>query len=371
MVAGEASGDMKAGRVLEVLRRRYPRLHVYGMGSDELRWAGAELVADASEIAVVGITEVLGVLGRAREIFAEILAEVDRRGTRLAVLVDFPEFNLRLAKALERRGVTVVYYVSPQIWAWRRWRVKTIARYVSRMLVLFPFEVDFYADSGVPVTHVGHPLVDEVAAGRHVWDDLEEPPSSYRIALLPGSRRSEVKKVLPIQLAAAERIAARAPVEFVLMRASTVPRAELEAHLASSPLAIEILDRREVERLRTCHLALCAAGTATLEVGLYGTPMVVVHRVSVGSYLLGRLLVRLEHASLVNLILGRQVVPELLQGRARPELIASGSLRLLTDRAAVDRMREGLAELREAIGPPGASGRAADEIGRFLGGHNT
>jgi len=197
VVAGEASGDLHGARLIAELRQRVPGLTTFGLGGDEMRAAGLEAVAHSSEISVVGITEVLKVLPRAREIFAGLLREVDRRRPALAVLVDFPDFNLRLAKELKTRNVEVVYYISPQVWAWRRGRVKKIARLVDRMLVLFPFEVDFYRGHGIQVVHVGHPLVDEVPVLPQGWDRGEPAGEPYRVALLPGSRTSEVEALLP------------------------------------------------------------------------------------------------------------------------------------------------------------------------------
>ncbi len=366
IVAGEASGDLHAARLLQALRQLRPDLAAFGMGGGELEAAGFDLVAASSEISVVGITEVLGILRRARQIFHQLLAEVDRRGTRVAILVDFPDFNLRLAKALEARGVRVIYYVSPQVWAWRQGRVKTIARVVDRMLVLFPFEVDFYHGHGVPALHVGHPLVDEVPVLPQVWDrgPAEEP---FHVALLPGSRRSEVAVLLPILVQAAQCLAGRVRARFSLIRAPSIPVETVERALSDSDLEVEVVSRGRYPRIASCHLALCAAGTATLEVGLLGTPMVVVHKVAWPSYWLARLLVRLPHASLVNLILQRGVVPELLQGEARPETICRAALDLLSDHDAIRRLRGALADLRERIGPPGASRRAAEEILRLAG----
>ncbi|MDP9121722.1 MAG: lipid-A-disaccharide synthase, partial [Acidobacteriota bacterium] len=225
VVAGEASGDLHGARLLSELRGLMPGLRAFGLGGQELRAAGLETLADSGEVAVVGITEVLKVLPRIRQVFAEILREVDRRRPRAALLVDFPDFNLRLAGELKRRGVPVVYYISPQVWAWRRGRVKTIARRVDRMLVLFPFEVEFYRQTGVAAVHVGHPLVDEVPRLPGAWEDgAPQPPEPYRIALLPGSRSSEIASLLPALLGAVRLLAAQLPIEVRLIKAPTVPR---------------------------------------------------------------------------------------------------------------------------------------------------
>jgi lipid-A-disaccharide synthase len=366
MVAGEASGDLHGARLLSELRRRVPGLAAFGLGGDELRAAGLEAVAHSAEISVVGITEVLKVLPRAKEIFASLLQEVERRRPALAVLVDFPDFNLRLARELKSRGVRVVYYISPQVWAWRRGRVKTIARIVDRMLVLFPFEVGFYQEHGVDVVHVGHPLVDEVPELPQAWDRGEPAGGPYRIALLPGSRASEVEALLPTLLEAVRVLAGRLPVEAHLVKAPTIPRELLEEHVQLSGLPVVIVEEDRFQGIADSHLALCASGTATLEVGLLGTPMIMVYRLASWTYLLAKLLVRLPNVSLVNLVSEKKVVPELIQGEANPERIAAEAERLLTDAAAREEMRTGLAGLRARLGEGGASGRAADQVAALL-----
>lgn len=368
MVAGEASGDLHGARLLQELRSLRSDIEPFGLGGDELRAAGLDCVADSSEISVVGITEAFKILRRARQIFAGLLSEVDRRRAAAAVLIDFPDFNLRLAKALRQRGVQVFYYISPQVWAWRRGRVKTIARLVDQMLVVFPFEVDFYRRHGVEATHVGHPLVDEVPQLPHVWDRELEEGEPYHVSLLPGSRKSEVEVLLPILLGAAELLAAELPARFSLIRASTIPRQAVEEVLARTPLDVRLVSDDRFQTIAESHLALCAAGTATLEVGLLGTPMIVTHRVHLWSYLLGLLLVRLPYASLVNLLLDQPAVPELLQRQARPDRISRQAAELLKNADRRSEMRAALSRLRERIGPPGASRRTAREILRHLSG---
>lgn len=371
VVAGEASGDLHGARLLTELQQMIPGVRAFGMGGDELTAAGLETVADSAEVSVVGIVEALKILPKAREIFRRLLDEVDRRGARTAVLIDFPDFNLRLAKELERRGVSVVYYVSPQIWAWRRGRVKAIAKRVTKMLVLFPFEVDFYRGHGVEVVHVGHPLVDEVPELPQVWEKGPPREGPYRVALLPGSRRSEVSALLPSLLQAVRRLAEELPIEARLVRAPAIPRSLLEEAVALEGLPVEIVDgdrERRFEVVAGSHLALCASGTATLETGLLGTPLIVVYRLATWTYWLARLLVRLPHVALVNLVLERRAVPELIQHEADPERIASTAADLLRDPARIATIRQDLADLRPRLGEPGASRRAAREVAETLGG---
>ena len=374
LVAGEASGDLHAARLLSELRGRTQGLDVWGLGSDEMAAAGCDLLADSREIAVVGIAEVLKILPRARQIFDQLLEEVDRRGTRVAVLVDFPDFNLRLAKQLHRRGVRVVYYISPQVWAWRKGRVKTIARTVDRMLVLFPFEVPFYEGHGIEVRHVGHPLVEEVPELPQAWQTSSKtslqapnPAEPATLALLPGSRKSEVRALLPTLLDTAALMARRRPLRVRLIQAPSLPESLVDELLAAGPgLEVERVRRGRFEAIAESHLALCASGTATLEVGLLTTPLVVVYRLNPFSYWLGRMLVDLPHVSMVNLVLDEGVVPEIIQGDFQPENLATVAGDLLSDRAAIDRMRSKLAELRPRLGARGASGRAAEAVAEVL-----
>jgi lipid-A-disaccharide synthase len=365
LVAGEASGDLHAARLLSEMTRRSPGVRAFGLGGDELRAAGMETLWDSSEVAVVGITEVLSVLPRARRIFHGLLDAAEERGARCAVLVDSPELNLRLARALKRRGLTVVYYVSPQVWAWRRRRIRTIRQVVDRMLVLFPFEEAFYREHGVDVVHVGHPLVDEVPRRDHIWDRPAPAATEgrFRVALLPGSRASEIERLAPVFLEAGALLAGRLPVDLVWIKAPGLARERVEALIGRSRIPVDVVASADrLRELARCHLAICASGTATLEVGLVGTPMVVAYRVAPWSSLVARLMVRLPHFSLVNLVSGGSVVPELFQGEATGERIAERAEALLRDPEAIARMRRGLAELRGRLGERGASARAAAAV---------
>lgn len=372
VVAGEASGDLHAARLLSELKRVRPDLRPFGMAGEESAKAGVELLAESREVAVVGITEVLRVLPRAREVFDLLVAEAAKRRPPVALLVDFPEFNLRLVKKLKRLGVRVVYYVSPQVWAWRRGRVRMIARWVDRMLVLFPFEQAFYDAHGVQVEHVGHPLVDEVPELPQAWDAPHAADGPRRLVLLPGSRRSEVEKLLPVMLQSAVELARQVPLCVTLVRAQTIAPEQLQRHLDEAGLAaagvkVDVVDSDQ----RFCvvassHLVLCASGTATLEVALLRTPLLVLYRLHRGSYWLGKLMVRLPWFSLVNLVLDEEVVPELLQAEANPERIAAESLRLLTDARARAAMRQRLGEVRGRLGATGASVRAATAVAELL-----
>ncbi|MEM8960085.1 MAG: lipid-A-disaccharide synthase [Acidobacteriota bacterium] len=360
IVAGEASGDLHGARLLSALKRRRPDLAAFGLGGRELEDVGLEPVADVSEITVVGLVEVLRILERAKQILATVLEEVDRRQVSGAVLIDFSGFNLRLAQRLHERGIPIVYFVSPQVWAWRKNRVKTIARTVSRMLVLFPFEEAFYREHGVQAEHVGHPLVDEVPQLPQAWDIAPPDGRPLEVSLLPGSRNGEVRSLLPVMLDAVGRMAATGSIKVNLIEAPSVDGTIFDELLAD-------FDATEVERVRDdrfrriadSHLALCASGTATLEVGLLTTPMLVLYRLAPWTYWIARTMVRLPHVCMVNLVLDERVVPELIQGQANGRHVAEVATALVNDREAVRTMRTRLSELRPALGDGGSVERAA------------
>ncbi|HRC86195.1 MAG TPA: lipid-A-disaccharide synthase [Thermoanaerobaculia bacterium] len=368
VVAGEASGDLHGARLLAAARRQLPDLAPFGLGGEELAKVGFDAVAKSSEIAVVGITEVARILRRARQIFHQLLAEVDRRKPKAAILIDSPDFNLRLARELRRRGVKVLYYISPQVWAWRSGRVETIRERVDRMWVLFSFEEELYRRVGVEVVWVGHPLVDEVPRLPQIWD--AGPPEAgepYRVALLPGSRRSEVAALFPLLLEATRRLAERLPIAPRLIVAPGLDAEAMAQQARAAGVELEIVRDGRFAALAASHLALCASGTATLEVGLLTTPLLVTYRVGRLTALLGRLLLRLPHISLVNLVLGKGAVPELLQAEARPETLAARAAELLTHPQQVAAMRADLALLRGRLGSSGAAERAAAELVKELG----
>ncbi|HEY3120518.1 MAG TPA: lipid-A-disaccharide synthase [Vicinamibacteria bacterium] len=360
---GEPSGDLYAAELVRELLRREPTLEAFGLGGDRLAEQGARLLAHVRELAVVGLLEVVKHLSRLRAVFAGVLDEVDRRPPDAAVLIDYPDFNLRLARELRRRGIPVVYYVSPQVWAWRRGRVHAIRRDVSLMLVIFPFEEAIYREAGVRVRFVGHPLVDlvrppdrSVFLARHGLD-----PGRRLVAVLPGSRPREVAHNLPPLAGAVERLArARPELQFVAVSAPTLPPGTLEAPLA--PLGARVVSGEAHGALGSADLALVASGTATVEAALLGTPMIVVYRLAALTYVLGRPFVRVPHYAMVNLIAGRRLVPELIQRDFTPDRVAAEALALLEDPSRISAVREALAQVRDRLGPPGASGRAAEDV---------
>ena len=350
------------------LRATEPGLEVFGLGGDHLEAQGASLLAHTRDLAMVGITEVVRHIGRLHRLFGRVVSEIDRRRPDVAVLVDYPDFNLRLARQLKARGVPVVYYVSPQIWAWKSGRIRAIRDTVTRMLVIFPFEEELYRRAGVDVTFVGHPLVD---AARPIEDRgtfLREQgldPQRPVVALLPGSRHGEVAHNLPPLAGAVTLLAARRPdLQFLLARAPGLDNRLFDGPLAGTP--VRVLEGRSHAVLGSAAVALVASGTATVETALIGTPMVVVYRLSPLTYFLGRPFVHVDRYAMPNLVARRLVVPELIQADFTPERVAAEALSLLENGARAEAMRRDLAEVRLKLGGPGASQRAAAIVTRLL-----
>jgi lipid-A-disaccharide synthase len=365
---GEPSGDLYAGELVRHLRPHRPGLEVFGPGGDHLLAEGADLLAHVRDMAMVGITEVVRHVRRLHAILDRVVTEVDRRPPDAAVLIDYPDFNLRLARDLRRRDIPIVYYVSPQVWAWKRGRLKTIRETVARMLVIFPFEEPLYRDAGVPVRFVGHPLVDLVhpAPDRAAFlACLGLDAERTVVALLPGSRVPEVEHNLPPLVEASVRIRRERPdLQFLLAIASSLDAAWVAGKLAGTSIVPVVGQTHAV--VGASALALVASGTATVETALLGTPMVVVYRLSALTYALGRPFVRVPHFAMVNLIADRRIVPELIQRDFTAERVAIEALDLLNDPSRTRAMKEDLALVRRRLGEPGASERAGREVLQIL-----
>jgi lipid-A-disaccharide synthase len=369
IVAAEASADLHAARALEELRRLRPGVEAWGMGGPRLREAGLETLHRSEEMSVMGLAEVIPKIPTILRIMRSIAAAAAARRPRVALLVDSPDFNLPLAKRLKKLGVKVVYYVSPTVWAWRRGRVRTIARVVDRMLCILPFEERFYAGTGVSARFVGHPFAERPlpAVAERYREQLRLPPGRTTVALVPGSRRSEVKRIFPAMLAAAELVRRHHPdAQFVVPVAPGLDEGALRPWLAGhAGLPVALVPGQADAAVGASDAALVKSGTSVLEAALMLRPMVVVYKLSWISYLVGRLLVRLRFFGLVNLLAGRAVVPELLQGQASPERMAGELEKLLDDPEARRAQLEGLSEVRRSLGEPGAPRRVAEEIARM------
>jgi lipid-A-disaccharide synthase len=357
IVAGEASGDMHGAKLAEALLAGPAPPALIGVGGERMRAAGVQVAVDAHRLAVVGITEVLAKLPRILDGMRTAKRLITDRRPDLLILIDFPDFNLHLAAFAKKHAVPVLYYISPQIWAWRQGRVRRIRRIVDHMAVILPFEEAFYRRHGVPVTFVGHPLMDRYGP----------PPESApraagdrtTIGLLPGSRDSEIEKLLPLMLAAAVLVGRQRPARFLLSQAASVTPALIDRLKASSEADVVLHRGPTGELLQQADLVVTKSGTSTLEAALHATPMVIVYKVSPLSYHLGKALIRVPHIGLVNLIAGRRVATELIQHEASPEAVAEAVLSLLDDPERMAGMRAALRDVARRLGAPGASRQVA------------
>ena len=367
LVAGEASGDRIGARLIEQLAARVPGARFVGMGGPLMCAAGLEPLFDANEIAVMGFVDVVPRVRRILEVLDGIATWAVENRPAAAVLIDIPDFNLRLALPLQERGIPVAYYVAPMAWAWRPGRARTLRQRVDKLLCIYPFEEAWFRSRAVPATFVGNPLLEEPALANGAdraacREALGLAPADEVVALLPGSRHGEVDRLLPTLLDAAERLAARrGGIRFVLPIASSLERSFIEGHLAGRPVRAILCDAAAVAVGAADAAAVCS-GTATLETALLGTPMVVVYRSSPANWMLVKLLVDLDHASIVNILAGREVVPELLQDALTADALADRLASLLDDGEARRAMREAFAALRAELGGGGASVRAAEEV---------
>ncbi len=366
VVAGEISGDMHAAGLLRALRPLWPGLDVFGIGGEALREQGADLLYDVNDMAVFGLPEALRRLPFFRRAFRDLLREVDKRKPSVALLVDYGGFNLRLARELKRRGIRVIYFISPQVWASRPGRIPVMAEVIDRLLVIFPFEPEVFAGTRLKVNYVGHPLVDEAEAVLAAPAADLSWQGAPRIALLPGSRRQEIDRILPVLWQAAARIEGLHPaVSFRIAAPNAETARHIEAKLAQGTLgptnwAVQTAQTRQI--LRQADAAFVASGTATVEAALLRCPMVVTYRTSPFMYLLGKRLVRVPYIGMVNLIAGRELCPERIQDQATPQSLAAAMLPLLGDTEERHRTIDGLASIAEKLGPPGAYARAAERV---------
>jgi lipid-A-disaccharide synthase len=364
VVAGEVSGDIHAGNMLAELHRIDPKIRAFGVGGERLVAANLEPLASTDELAHMGLVEVLRELPRIRQIMRRLVSAAERRRPAVAVLVDSPDFNLRVAARLRKFGIPVVLYVSPQLWAWRRGRVRVVRRLAREVLCILPFEVPFYEAHGVRARYVGHPLVDEI--DRVGLLDRAATPERGRVAMLPGSRTMEIRQLLPVMLHALRKIPAREISEAVLVEAPGM-EGEIDAVLAADGTEPRLRRvRGDVRRreLAGCELAWTASGTATLECTLLDVPMIVGYRLQPLSFALAKILVRVPNVALVNLIVGRTVVPELLQKMWCPDRLVAVTSEIL--KSGTSDQKEGLAEARALLGSRGASRQAAEAVAEYF-----
>lgn len=381
IIAGEASGDLHGSKLVKAICNKTGEIHFSGIGGQALRDAGVEILIDASELSVVGITEVFSKIPYLFKAIAVVKRHLKNIKPDLVILIDFPDFNLKIAAAAKKLDIPVLYYISPQVWAWRPGRVKIIRKLVDHVAVILPFEEDFYRKHNVPVTFVGHPLLDNYAqndynqsgtlktkgrSGPQVFDGKMVENENHGmpvIGLLPGSRDREVIRHLPVMLDAAKILKGRLKnIKFIISIAPSVGKKHVEEilknHREISDYELATEDVKKVFEM--CRIAVAASGTVTLEAAISGTPTVIIYKVSSVSYWLGKLMVQVKNFGLVNLIAGENIVPELLQDEASPENIANSVFNMLNDAKGLQKLRKKLFEIRDMLGGPGASERVAE-----------
>ena len=370
IIAGEASGDLHGSHLVEEMLSLDPSLRFYGVGGEKMKKAGVTLVADIAEMAVVGITEVFFKIKNVYRVYRRLKNSLSTDSPSLIILIDYPDFNLLFARAAKKIDVPIVYYISPQIWAWRKRRLRLIARLIKKMIVIFPFEKKFYDDAHIDVDFVGHPLLDSVRpcwSREEAFQQFSLTPGVLTIGILPGSRMSEINRHLPPMLKALPLIAENlSPVQFIIPVAPGVAMRDIINMVGPHRVTIRVVENNIYDVMQTADLLLVASGTATVEAAIMGTPMIVIYRVSLLTYFLGRLLIKVKHIGMVNIIAGKMVAPELIQRDLNPEKIASTVTGMVQDPSTLNKTRRELAAVREKIGNPGASARAARIINDIL-----
>jgi lipid-A-disaccharide synthase len=370
LVAGEVSGDLYGAHLVEAVHQVDPEVQFSGVGGERLEKVGMKLLYPSQSLSVVGITEVLFKMGSILKAFRILRKSLERERPDLVILIDFPGFNLRLAKILRRKGIPVVYYISPQVWAWRPGRVKLIAQRVDKMIVLFPFEVPLYEAAGVNVEWAGHPLLDLVKptlSREMAFKRFNLDPKCRTIGLLPGSRKHELKRLLPPLLVSAQLLQNEIPeLQFIIPLAPGIPKASVSPLMKNISLPVKVVEGFAYDVMNLSELLITASGTATLEGAILGKPMVIIYRVSLLSYWIGRAMVHVDHIGLVNLVVGKGIAPELIQNDVNPKRIADEALRILRDPILYRRMTESMVEVRQSLGEPGAAQRAARIVTSLL-----
>ena len=362
---GEPSGDLYAAGLIDALRARVPSVEVFGFGGRRFERAGGRLIGDFAGISVTGLTEAIRVIPRSYRMLRRLVESARTDRPDVFVALDFPDFNFRLMAAIHALGIPVVYYISPQLWAWRAGRIAAMQKYVDRVLVIFPFEVELYRAAGVPVEFVGHPLIEMSSPGESrdaFLIRLGLQPDRPTVALLPGSRHNEVARTIPTLAAALPLIRdAVSGVQFVVACAPELPAAVFTPlSAAAAPLALVPGQTDNV--LASTDVAITASGTATVQCALHERPAVVVYRLSGLTYRLAKRFVRVDHIAMPNLVAGRRILPELIQDQFTPARVAAETVRLLQDREQHAAVRAALRDVRARLGGPGASGRAADAV---------
>jgi len=369
IVAGESSGERYGAGLIREFKKRHPEARFFGIGGRQMSAEGVEILFPMEHLAVMGIFEVISHIPRIRRIFRHIVRQAVSRRPAAAVLIDSPDFNLRLARKLKKAGIPVLYYISPTVWAWRRGRLKAVRKYVARMMLIFPFEDEIYKVEGIPAAYIGHPLLERVKAdltreaffARHGLD-----PGKKLIVLLPGSRKSELRSHAAILAEAVDRIQSSVSAEFVLVLAESLEKEELEKEFPGGIRRLRIIDSDGYNAMAAADIVLSACGTATLEAALLGTPVVAFYKVSPLTYLAGRWFVRIRHYSIVNILAGKPVIPELIQGEFTAGNLAAETIKVLGSDEIRAEMKAEFMRIRKGLGNGRASENAALELEKFI-----
>jgi len=362
--AGESSGDQHAANMFLELKKNQPDIKGFGMGGAKMAKAGIDIRYDSTGIAVIGVVEVIKHYGEIRRALKLMQQIVSTERPDLLVCVDYKEFNLKLARYAKQHGIKVLFYVSPQVWAWRPGRVKVYGKAIDMMAVIFPFETVYYDDENVPVRYVGHPSVDKVHPQHSRVEDMahfgldEKKPV---VGLLPGSRANEINRMLPVMLAASEKLQADLPdIQFILPQADSIGDDLLEDYMSQSPIKITVIKNQPYDVIQCCDVVMTTSGTATLEIALLTVPMVITYKLATFTYWLGRWLVNTPFIGLPNIVLGKGIVKELIQHEATPDNLAAEVKRVLTDKTYADEMRANLNQVKKQLGQGGGSKNMAE-----------
>jgi lipid-A-disaccharide synthase len=370
LVAGETSGDLHGTHLVEAIQRIDPGIRFSGIGGEGLKSVGMKILYHSQSLSVVGITEVFIRLGSVLKALWTLRESLRREKPDLVILIDFPDFNLQFARMAHRRKVPILYYISPQIWAWRPNRIKLIARLVKKMVVFFPFEVPLYEAAGVDVEWVGHPLLDVVKPTlpkEKAFHQFGLDPKRRTVGLLPGSRRHEIERLLPPLLGSAHLLQKEIPdLQFVIPLAPGIPKTALSFQMEKVSAPVKVVEGFTYDVMNLCELLITASGTATLEGAILGKPTIIIYKVSIPSYWVGRAFIRVDHIGLVNLVAEKEIAPELIQKEVNARRIADEAFRVLKDPLLSRKMSESTGEVRQRLGEPGAAERAAHIVTSLL-----
>lgn len=366
LIAGEPSGDLHGARLAKAILERRPEARLSGMGGEQMRQAGVKLLFDPTKISTIGFVEAIKNIQVLRKVMLKLAETIRQQRPDVVVLIDYPGFNMRLARMVKAEDIPLVYYFSPSAWAWGKSRAEKVAQTATKVVSVFPFEAEIYREAGADVTFVGHPLLDIVKPSmpaQEVRESLGIALKAPVVGFLPGSRRQEIELLLPEMLAAARLIKSALPeVRFVLPRAGSIEMALLQKHLDKAQVEVQVVDGRAYDLISISQAVIATSGTVTLETAVLGVPMVIIYKTGASTYLLGKMLVRIPHIGLPNIILGRMAMPEYVQHDVKPEIIAAQVVRMLTDAEYAAALRADLAEVVQRLGKPGAVGRTADLV---------